>query len=249
MKIKDLEINYVQYGNKKGKNIILLHGWGQNIFVMDTIGKKLEKYFNITNIDLPGFGKSETPKEAFTIYNYREIIEILLNKLKINNPILIGHSFGGRVAIAYAAKNKVDKLVLLGAPFRKKETNNSFKLKLFKFLKKVPIINLLEDWVKTKVGSSDYREASPVMREILVNVVNQDLTNELKEIDCPTLLIWGSLDSEVSIEEAKYAESIMKNAGIAEIENATHFAFIEQNFRVIKILENFFEVDKSRRKK
>ena len=82
MKIKDLEINYVQYGNKKGKNIILLHGWGQNIFVMDTIGKKLEKYFNITNIDLPGFGKSETPKEAFTIYNYREIIEILLNKLR-----------------------------------------------------------------------------------------------------------------------------------------------------------------------
>ena len=120
---------------------------------------------------------------------------------------------------------------------------------MFKFLKKVPIINLLEDWVKTKVGSSDYREASPVMREILVNVVNQDLTNELKEIDCPTLLIWGSLDSEVSIEEAKYAESIMKNAGIAEIENATHFAFIEQNFRVIKILKNFFEVDKSRRKK
>lgn len=249
MKIKDLDINYVQYGNKKGKHIILLHGWGQNIFVMDTIGKKLEKYFYITNIDLPGFGKSEIPKEALTIYEYREIIELLLRKLKINNPIIIGHSFGGRVAITYAAKNKVDKLVLLASPFRKKEVNNNLKLKLYKFLKKVPVINLLEDWIKTKVGSSDYRNASPLMREILVNVVNQDLTNELKDIECPTLLIWGSLDSAVSIDEAKYAESIMKNAGLVEIENATHYAFIEQNYRVIKILENFFEVDKSRRKK
>ena len=121
MKIKDININFVQYGNKKGKNIVLLHGWGQNTNVMDIIGKRLEKHCYITNVDFPGFGDSEEPKKALTIYEYEEVIEELLNELNIVNPILIGHSFGGRVAIIYASKNKVDKLILLASPFRAKK--------------------------------------------------------------------------------------------------------------------------------
>ncbi len=248
MKINNLEINYIQYGNKKGNNIVLLHGWGQNIEVMDIIGKKLEKDFYITNIDLPGFGKSEVPNIALNIYNYEEIVNELLSNLKIKNPIIIGHSFGGRVAIVYASKNNVDKLVLLASPFRKKEKKMSLKLKLFKILKNIPLLDRFEEFAKTKVGSNDYKNATPIMREILVNVVNEDLTDHLKKIKCPTLLIWGTLDTAVPIEEARYARDIMENAGLVELENCTHYAFIEQRDRVIKILENFFEVDKSRRK-
>lgn len=239
MNIKDVNINYIQYGNKKGKDIVLLHGWGQNIEMMDPIGKGLEKDFFITNIDLPGFGKSSEPTYGYTIYDYYEVLDELLTKLKIKNPILIGHSFGGRISIIYAAKKKVDKLVLLSSPFRRSNKKNSIKVKLLKFMKKVPVIKELESYMKTKIGSTDYKNATPMMRTILVNTVNEDLTGYLKQISNPTLLIWGDNDTAVSVEDAKYAESIMKDAGLVIYEGCTHYAYLERLDQTVNILNNF----------
>lgn len=244
MNIKDVNINFIQYGNKKGKNVVLLHGWGQNISMMDPIGKRLEKDFHITNIDLPGFGNSSEPTYGYTIYDYYEIIDELLTKLKIDNPILIGHSFGGRIAIVYAAKKKVDKLVLLSSPFKRSLKKNTLKVKILKTLKKIPVLNELEAFMKTKIGSTDYKNATPMMRTILVNTVNEDLTEYLKQINAPTLLVWGSLDNDVSLEDAKYAESIMKDAGLIIYEGATHYAYLEKINELTKSLNIFLKEGK-----
>lgn len=244
MNIKDVNINFIQYGNKKGKNVVLLHGWGQNISMMDPIGKRLEKDFHITNIDLPGFGNSSEPTYGYTIYDYYEIIDELLAKLKIDNPILIGHSFGGRIAIVYAAKKKVDKLVLLSSPFKRSLKKNTLKVKILKTLKKIPVLNELEAFMKTKIGSTDYKNATPMMRTILVNTVNEDLTEYLKQINAPTLLVWGSLDNDVSLEDAKYAESIMKDAGLIIYEGATHYAYLEKINELTKSLNIFLKEGK-----
>ena len=101
IKVKDININYIQYG--EGKDIILLHGWGQNIEMMQPLGNPLSKKYRITIIDFPGFGDSEEPKSAWTMYDYAMLIEELVEKLKIKKPIIMGHSFGGRVAIRYSA--------------------------------------------------------------------------------------------------------------------------------------------------
>ena len=244
MNIKDVNINFIQYGNKKGKNVVLLHGWGQNISMMDPIGKRLEKDFHITNIDLPGFGNSSEPAYGYTIYDYYEVIDELLTKLKIDNPILIGHSFGGRIAIVYAAKKKVDKLVLLSSPFKRSLKKNTLKVKILKTLKKIPVLNELEAFMKTKIGSTDYKNATPMMRTILVNTVNEDLTEYLKQINAPTLLVWGSLDNDVSLEDAKYAESIMKDAGLIIYEGATHYAYLEKINELTKSLNIFLKEGK-----
>lgn len=244
MNIKDVNINFIQYGNKKGKNVVLLHGWGQNISMMDPIGKRLEKDFHITNIDLPGFGNSSEPTYGYTIYDYYEVIDELLTKLKIDNPILIGHSFGGRIAIVYAAKKKVDKLVLLSSPFKRSLKKNTLKVKILKTLKKIPVLNELEAFMKTKIGSTDYKNATPMMRTILVNTVNEDLTEYLKQINAPTLLVWGSLDNDVSLEDAKYAESIMKDAGLIIYEGATHYAYLEKINELTKSLNIFLKEGK-----
>ncbi len=243
MNIKDVNINYIQYGNKKGKNVVLLHGWGQNIEMMNPIGKGLEKDFYITNIDLPGFGSSSEPTYGYTIYDYYEILNELLTRLKIKNPILIGHSFGGRLAIVYAAKKNVEKLILLSSPFKRSTKKNTFKVKLLKFMKKVPVIKELESYMKTKIGSTDYKNATPMMRTILVNTVNEDLTEYLKQIDASTLLIWGSLDTAVSVEDAKYAESIMKDAGLIIYDGCTHYAYLERINETINILNKFLKGD------
>lgn len=246
MNINDVFINYVQYGNKKGKDIVLLHGWGQNIEMMDPIGKALSKDFHITILDLPGFGNSSEPSYGYTIYDYYEIFSSFLDKLKIKKPILIGHSFGGRISIVYSAKKEVEKVILLSVPFKRSTKKNSFKVKVLKAMKKVPVIKELEHYMKTKIGSTDYRNASPTMRSILVNVVNEDLTEYLKQIEVPTLLIWGELDTAVPVEDARYAESIMKDAGLVVYEGCTHYAYLEQIQRTINILNSFLKGGKDK---
>lgn len=244
MKIDDININYTQYGNKDGKNIVLLHGWGQNIEMMDPIGKRLEKDFYITNIDLPGHGKSDEPIKEYNIYDYYEVVKELLNKLNVKNPILIGHSFGGRIAIIYASKEKVDKLVLLASPFKKSNSDKSLKVRILKFLNKVPVINKLAPYMKKKIGSRDYKAASPMMRKILVNTVNEDLEKCLKDIRIPTLLIWGTNDKEASIEDARHAEDIMENAGLVVYEGCSHYAYLERLDQTIRVLNSFLKENK-----
>ncbi len=235
--VKSIDINYIQYG--EGKDIVLLHGWGQNIEMMRPLGEKLSKKFRITILDLPGFGESSEPTVSLTIYDYNDILEEFLDKLGIKNPILIGHSFGGRVSIIYASKNKVEKLVLFGSPCIAKQSNPSLKVKFLKFMKKVPLVNKLEGFAKKHIGSRDYKAASDMMRKILVNTVNADLSENCKKIKCPTLLIWGDNDQEVSVEEAKEIEQMIDDAGLIVLPNSTHYAYLENLNHVVNILRNF----------
>ena len=99
--IKGIRTNYTQYG--EGQDIVLLHGWGQNIKVMEPLAKRLNGY-RITIIDLPGFGLSEEPPTSYSVSDYADYVHELLESLEIKNPILIGHSFGGRVSIIYGSK-------------------------------------------------------------------------------------------------------------------------------------------------
>ena len=236
-KIKNIDVNYIQYGNPKGKDIILLHGWGQNIEMMKPLGDNLDTY-HITILDFPGFGESEEPKTALTIYDYEEILEELLSDLKIRNPIVMGHSFGGRVAIVYASRNKVEKLVLFGAPCIRNE-RKSTKEKVLKGLKKLPGMNGIGEYMKKFIGSDDYRNASPIMRETLVNTVNEDLTECAKRIEAPTLLIWGTLDTAAPIEDAKRLEGLLIDGALIELPGYTHYAYLEALPQVINILNNF----------
>ena len=94
---------YYKYSDiGKDFTIVLLHGWGQNISMMEPIGKFYYDYFNILEIDLPGFGKSDEPSYVWSVFDYAKAINILIKKLKIKEVIMIGHSFGGKIALAYA---------------------------------------------------------------------------------------------------------------------------------------------------
>lgn len=235
--IRNININYIQYGS--GSDVVLLHGWGQNIAMMKPIGDRLQKNHRITILDFPGFGESEEPKTALTVYDYCEILEELLKKLKVKKPVIMGHSFGGRIAIIYASRNEVEKVVLFGSPCIRKEVKPSLKLRMLKSLKKIPGINKLEGFAKNHMGSRDYKNASEVMKKILVNVVNEDLSECAKKINVPTLLIWGDRDTEAPIEDAKELEKIIPDAGLIVLPNSTHYAYLENLPQVINILNNF----------
>lgn len=226
--INNIGINYIQYGNKKGDNVVLLHGWGQNIEMMKPVGDRLSENSFITILDLPGYGKSDIPKIPFTVYDYVEIIKEFLNQLNIKNPVLIGHSFGGKISLLYASMYDTKKLILFASPFKKEKSNNTLKIKLLKSMKKIPVLNKLENFAKKHVGSTDYRNASPIMREILVNTVNLDITEQVKTIKCPTLIVWGTNDQAVDVERAYELEKLISNSGTIIYEGCTHYAYLER---------------------
>lgn len=238
MSVGKKPIHYIQYG--KGEDVILLHGWGQNIEMMQPLGEKIQNK-RVTIVDLPGFGESEALTEAFEIEDYGNALADFISDLKIKKPILIGHSFGGRVAIWYAAHFSVSKLILFGSPCVR-EQRISKKEKFLKGMKKLPFMNGLGEYMKKYIGSADYRNASPIMRDTLVQVVNRDLSEEAKKISVPVLLIWGSLDREAPVEDAKKLESILKDGGLVVLEGFTHYAYLEALPQVSNIVNNFLEV-------
>ncbi len=235
--IKDLNINYIQYG--EGKDIILLHGWGQNIEMMKPLGDYFCDRFRITILDLPGFGESDEPKKTWTIDDYELMLEDFIKELKIKKPIVIGHSFGGRLSIRYSARNPIEKLVLFGSPCIRIQEALPLKVRMLKSMKKLPGMDKIGEYMKQYIGSRDYKAASPVMRQTLVEVVNEDLSHYAKEIEEPTLLIWGQNDTEAPVAEAKELEKIMIDAALI-ILPGTHYAYLENLQQVVNILNNFF---------
>lgn len=233
------DINYIRYGNNKNRTIVMLHGWGQNIEMMKFIGDKLDE--DVLIIDLPGFGKSKEPDTVLSIYDYANLVHDLITNLEIKNIILIGHSFGGKIALAYASKYKVEKLVLLASPFKSKESKINIRTKVLKKLKKVPGLNKLEEFAKKHIGSTDYKNASGIMREILVKHVNLDITEDVKKITCPTLIIWGDNDECVPVSDGKLLEKLIKDSGLIVFEGCTHYAYLERLDQLIRILNEFFK--------
>ncbi len=237
IKGKNLDIHYIQYG--EGKDIVLLHGWGQNIEMMKPLGDCFSTKYRITILDLPGFGESEEPKEAWNIQKYTDLVEEVLEKLKVKKPIMIGHSFGGRLAIRYSATHPITKLVLFGSPCIRIQEKLPLTVKVLKGLKKLPGLDQFGEYMKKYIGSRDYKAASPIMRQTLVEVVNEDLTKYAREIEEPTLLIWGDNDTEAPLKEAKELEKLMIDAALIVLPG-THYAYLENLPQVARILDNFF---------
>ena len=240
-KYNEIKINYKDYGNKEGNPIIYLHGWGQNIQMMEPIAKPLEKTHRLIILDLPGFGSSDEPDEAWTLDDFVEMLKALLDKLKIDNPNLIGHSFGGKISLLYASKYKVNKLMLLASPFKVKIKKQSLKVKLLKKAASIPGLGNLAEKMKKHLGSTDYKNASPLMREILVKHVNTDLTEDAKKITCPTFIIWGTNDEAVPVEDAYELEKLIKDSGLSIYEGCTHYAYLERLGQTNAIIASFMK--------
>lgn len=235
IKIDDMNINYKIIGD--GDLVVLLHGWGQNIEMMQPLVRGL-KNKKVLIIDLPGFGKSSEPKSIWSIEDYADFVNKIVNNLGYNKCSIIGHSFGGKIGLVYASKYDVDKLILLASPYKVEIKKESLKLKVLKKVKKFPILNKAVEFAKKHMGSTDYRNASGIMRDILVKHVNNDITESVKKIKCPVLIIWGDNDVTVDKSNAYELESLIKDAGVV-ILPGTHYVYLENINQVIRIIKNF----------
>jgi len=251
--IEGKNIRFERVGSSLGKNIILLHGWGTNLHTFDPIANELEKDFNIYKLDLPGFGESDPPETVWGVNDYTTFIEKFVHQNQIINPVIIGHSFGGRIALLYASRNEVNKLVLMDAAGVKPKHSLNYYLKVYSFKLYKSILPLLFGKTKAnhkinqfrkRTGSSDYNNAIGIMRNVLVKVVNEDLKHIMPKIKAPTLLIWGENDTATPVKDAKIMEKKIKDSGLVVIKNTGHFCFLEKPYEVNLIINSFLETDK-----
>lgn len=224
-------IHYTLEG--KGEPLVLLHGWGQNMAMMKFIADHFKQRFQVLNLDLPGFGESEEPKCVWNLDDYTLCIHECCKALQLSNPTLIAHSFGARIALLYAHRYQVQKLVLTGAAGIKKSKTLQYYIRIYtyKLLKK---LHMAPD-----MGSEDYKTASEVMKGVLIESVERDLRSLLPQITNEALLVWGEKDEATPLWMGETMEKMMPNATLIVLDGDDHFAYFHQPQRFIAILEYF----------
>ncbi len=248
--IDNLKINYIKKGN--GKTVLIIPGWGTVINTYTTLYNSIANYANVICLDMPGFGQSEEPKESWNLNNYITFITKFIKSQKINELDVIGHSNGGRVIIKLMSQPNlpftINKIILIGSAgiVHKKTIKQKIKIRTFKICKTIAQIkpvklifpNLLDE-VKKHFGSADYKNASPIMRETMVKLINEDMRSYLPNIKAPTLLIWGENDTETPIADAEIMEQMIPDAGLIKIKGCSHYVFLEKPAYVNIIIQNF----------
>ncbi len=230
-----------------GENaVIFLHGWRSNKEVWQQVTDKLISLsaYKLYTVDLPGFGKSQTPEIPMTVGDYAEVVKGFIEKLELKNVIIVGHSFGGRIGIKLAAKypSLIKKLVLVDAAgfamdSSKKITMN-FAAKIAKPFFKPKFMQGLRKSIYKQIGAEDY-VATPNLQKTFVNITGEDLTEDLKKIICPTLIITGEDDKETPVEFGKRMQSLIHNSRFIILANAGHFSFLDQSDEFLRVIENF----------
>lgn len=242
---KNLKIYYEIMG--KGKPIIFLHGWGSSSDVFKFISLSLCKKYCVYLIDFPGFGKSIEPDYLIDVAELTNIVRSFIDCLSITNPIIIGHSYGGRVGIEYASKYKnIDKLILIDSAGIKRFNFVKFiKIKIYKFKKwfyKFTKQVMKYNELLISSGSSDYINSSLIKKKMLVAAVNYDQKKVMRKISCETLIIWGEYDDVTLLKDGKLMNKLIKSSELVVIPNARHFPFIENYSYFKKVMESYLEV-------
>ena len=202
--INNLSLSYLDNKREGTEVFIFLHGWRCEGATFAPVYNLLEKGYRVIALDFPGFGKSELPPNGLGISGYTEILRGFLEKLNIISPIIIGHSFGGRVGISYASEcpNGLNSLVLINSGGIK---NTSLKIRTIRLLAKVGGIlglkKLKNIFYKIFVKESDVLHAKDdlALEKTFRNVVDEDLQCHAKNIQCPSLLLWGQKDAETPL--------------------------------------------------
>lgn len=236
----------------EGRPVILLHGWGCNIATMASIETILLPHFKVYTLDFPGFGGSEVPKDVWGVEQYTQMLEQFVVEMQIERPILIGHSFGGRVSILYGSRNEVQKIILVDAAGAKPRRPLKYYLKVYsyKLYKKLLYCTMGKERAEEKLeqhrrtaGSADYNALDGMMRRIFVKVVNEYLEPVMPLIKCPVQLIWGAKDQDTKLREAKVMLKLIPNARLDVIDDAGHYSFLDNPFRFRALLTAFLKED------
>lgn len=201
--------------------VLALHGWGR------TRADLLPAVSGVAALvpDLPGFGASPPPPVA---WGSRQFAELLAPVLADGGWTVVGHSFGGRIAVQLAAHwpELVSDLVLTGVPLLRRTAAAGKPPLAFRAIKGLNRLGVLSDGrmeaERRKRGSADYRAAQGVMRDCLVRLVNEDYRELLGGIGAPVSMVWGASDTAAPLAMAEQAQALLPDATLTVSPTSGH---------------------------
>lgn len=220
--------NYVRQGGDDGV-VVFLHGWGGDL-------RSFKGAFTAAGnwgVKAVNFAFPKIVPSGFGIYDYAAIVKKFLEEKKLTNVILVGHSFGGRVAIILASQKACSKLVLVDSAGMKPRFNLRKKISIARYKSRVRRGKPLDGF-----GSVDYNNISAEMRGVFVRIVNTHLEKLLPYIDCPTLIVWGRSDADTPPYMAKRLHRGIANSEL-EFINGGHYAYAQSNYVFLRLLKSF----------
>jgi len=227
-----LPTHYTEYGS--GTAVLILHGWGSSA----STWKDVQEYFSSHGyraiaLDLPGFGKSAEPPREWGLAEYTDFIRSFVDQEKIGRFVLVGHSFGGRIAIDYAARYGEGVVALILCASAGIIRSRSLKRSIFALIARVgsmvtsiSFLGSVKAFARKAmyvvVGERDYYNASPVMKEVMRRVLETPLAHLLPRISQPTLLAWGDADEATPLSHARMAHQLLPDSTLAIFEGRGH---------------------------
>mgnify|MGYP000638223878 CR=1 FL=1 len=246
--IKDLRISYLEECHCKSPKdtLIFLHGWGGTSFSWEKNITDLSKTYRCVSIDLPGFGASDTPTDVWGVPEYALFLRDFLNVLDVEKFILVGKSFGGRVAILFAVNYPIllNKLILIAsAGIEGRSLLLRIRIEFFR-LGRILLEALFGD-SSTKVLNFFYKifrikkETNFYKSLIKERIVSCDLSSYAKKIQTPTLILWGSDDSTLPLRIGIKLHKLIRDSVFHVFPTATHSVAEERFSEVNKIIKDF----------
>ncbi len=246
--IDGLNIEYTDTG--RGIPVLLLHGWNSSYEVYRGVISALSDRCRLVALNFPGCGGSDVMNKPWTLDDYCDLVLKFMKTVGLENPVMIGHSHGGRTILKMVSSGMVSppKIVLLDSAglIPKKSLKQKLKAKSFKIIKGILTLpgiknhsEALLDKARRHYGSADYNAAPEVLRKTMVSLVNTDLRDELYKINCPTLLIWGDKDTATPLSDAEIIKSRIKDSGLCVLKGAGHYSFCEKPYEAHAILRSF----------
>ena len=244
--VNDLQMNFQVFG--AGPPLVILHGWGDNSSSWQTVAELLASRYQVFVVDLPGFGGSDAPPVAWSVDEYREVIEGFISEMELESPVLMGHSHGGKIACELILHGLEAKALILVASSGLDLPGFEVRLKIYSFKLAKWLLLRCGSWgqkkleeLRGRVGSRDYQEAG-ALRDTMVKVVNHKLFDTLSNVKVPTLIIWGSKDSTLPMEQAKLFRKLIPASYIRVLWDATHHPHLEQALELSEIVTEFSSV-------
>ncbi|MBU4209836.1 alpha/beta hydrolase [Patescibacteria group bacterium] len=229
-----MSISFNHFGNKKNQSIVFLHGWQQNKNSFNQLIPFLYKKYNLYFLDLPGFGHSPKPPNSATSFDYANILYKWITEQKIKKPVLIGHSFGGKIAsiITSTHPKKIHKLILIASSGI---THPKFWYSLNQY-----IPTFIKKFIKPLLFSQDYKQAKNLL-PIFKNIVKEDIKPIFEKITNLTLIIWGKNDKELPTKDAQQIHQLIPQSKIKIIKNTNHFPFWQKPKKIALIIDRFIQ--------
>ena len=225
------------------KNLVFIHGWGVNSKIFETVFYYLKDEFNIHYFDLPGFGNTPIEK-VLTLKDYADFFYKFLKENNIKESIIVGHSFGGAVAVKLALLHpeSVFKLILISASAVRQPRRQIILIKKIADFLKPLLPEKLRKLILKLLGydKTDYAQIeNPKLKETFKNVISEDLSPYFSLVKMPTLVIWGENDAITPIAEGELIAKSIPGAKFGIIKNAGHFPFLENPNEFIKLIREF----------